>query len=151
MSKILVTGPTGNVGKHVVSLAAEMGHDVRALVRDPGKASLPEGVDVAHGDLSSPDTLLAALRDVDSVYLMWPGLAVDARVVELMAEHVRRVVYLSADGTSSRDLSRSLRPESSASSAKPSGATFGGRSSRSRSPASSSPRRGGTPASWKPG
>src|SRR3954453_22186604 len=86
--KILVTGPTGNVGKHVVSLAAEMGHDVRALVRDPGKASLPEGVDVAHGDLSSPDTLLAALRDVDSVYLMWPGLAVDARVVELMAEHV---------------------------------------------------------------
>jgi uncharacterized protein YbjT (DUF2867 family) len=97
MSKILVTGPTGNVGKHVVSLLAELGCDVRALVRDPGKASLPEGVDVARGDLSSPHTLVAALRDVDSVYLMWPGLAVEPRVVELLAEHVRRVVYLSAD------------------------------------------------------
>jgi uncharacterized protein YbjT (DUF2867 family) len=97
MSKILVTGPTGNVGKHVVSLLAEMGCDVRALVRDPGKASLPEGVDVARGDLSSPHTLVAALRDVHSVYLMWPGLAVEPRVVELIAEHVRRVVYLSAD------------------------------------------------------
>jgi uncharacterized protein YbjT (DUF2867 family) len=49
MRKILVTGPTGNVGKHVVSSLAEMGRDVRALVRDTRKASLPEGVDVALG------------------------------------------------------------------------------------------------------
>jgi uncharacterized protein YbjT (DUF2867 family) len=97
MSKILVTGPTGNVGKHVVSSLADIGRDVRALVRDTRNASLPEGVDVAHGDLSSPHTLVAALRDVDSVYLMWPGLAVEPRVVELIAEHARRVVYLSAD------------------------------------------------------
>jgi uncharacterized protein YbjT (DUF2867 family) len=97
MSKILVTGPTGNVGKHVVASLAEMGHDVRALVRDPRKASLPEGVDVARGDLPSPHSLVAALRDVDSVYLMWPGLAVETRVVELIGEHARRIVYLSAD------------------------------------------------------
>lgn len=97
MSKILVTGPTGNVGKHVVSSLAEMGRDVRVLVRDTRNASLPGGVDVARGDLSSPQTLVAALRDVDSVYLMWPGLAVQPGVIELIAEHARRVVYLSAD------------------------------------------------------
>src|SRR4051794_19083473 len=95
--KILVTGPTGNVGKHVVSWLAEMGHDVRALVRNPATASLPAGVDVVRGDLALPQTLVPALRDVDSVYLMWPGLAVEPRVVELIAEHARRVVYLSAD------------------------------------------------------
>ncbi|HJS96047.1 MAG TPA: NmrA family NAD(P)-binding protein [Solirubrobacteraceae bacterium] len=97
MSKILVTGPTGNVGRHVVASLAEMGRDVRALVRDPRRASLPESVEVARGDLSSPDTLAGALRGVDSVYLMWPGLAVEPRVVELIARHARRVVYLSAD------------------------------------------------------
>ena len=49
------------------------------------------------GDLSSPETLTTALRDVESVYLMWPGLPVEPRLVEIIAEHAERVVYLSAD------------------------------------------------------
>jgi uncharacterized protein YbjT (DUF2867 family) len=97
MSKILVTGATGKVGKHVVSSLAAAGLEVRALVRDPGKAALPEGVAVVRGDLSSAQTLEPALRGVESVYLMWPGIAVQPRVVEAIAEHAERVVYLSAD------------------------------------------------------
>lgn len=57
MSKILVTGPTGNVGQHVVSALVTQGRDVRAVVRDPGTASLPGRVEVVRGDLSSPETL----------------------------------------------------------------------------------------------
>jgi hypothetical protein len=34
---------------------------------------------------------------VARVYLMWPGLPLEPRVVELIAEHAQRVVYLSAD------------------------------------------------------
>lgn len=49
------------------------------------------------GDLSSPDTLGPALRDVDSVYLMWPGIPVEPAVVDAIAGHAKRVVYLSAD------------------------------------------------------
>jgi uncharacterized protein YbjT (DUF2867 family) len=97
VSKILVTGGTGNVGKHVVSALVTRGHDVRAVVRDPGTASLPRSVEVVRGDLSSPETLTTALRDVESVYLMWPGLPVEPRMVEMIAEHAQRVVYLSAD------------------------------------------------------
>lgn len=97
MSKILVTGGTGNVGKHVVSTLVTRGHDVRAVLRDPGRASLPRSVEVVRGDLSSPETLTTALRDVESVYLMWPGLPVEPRLVEIIAEHAERVVYLSAD------------------------------------------------------
>ena len=39
MSVILVTGATGNVGKHVVSSLSRADAGVRALVRDPGKGA----------------------------------------------------------------------------------------------------------------
>ncbi|MBE1604945.1 NmrA family NAD(P)-binding protein [Actinopolymorpha pittospori] len=97
MSRILVTGATGSVGGHVVSSLAGEGFETRALVRDPDTASLPDGVDVVVGDLSSPRTLEPALRGVERVYLMWPGIPVEPRVIELIAEHAERVVYLSTD------------------------------------------------------
>ncbi|MFG1705486.1 NAD(P)H-binding protein [Nonomuraea sp. M3C6] len=97
MGKILVTGATGNVGKHVVSQLAEAGLEVRALVRDPGRAWLP--AETVRGDLTVPETLEPALKDVESVFLLWPGFTTDhaAEVVTTIAEHARRVVYLSAN------------------------------------------------------
>jgi uncharacterized protein YbjT (DUF2867 family) len=62
-----VTGATGNVGKHIVSSLAGAGLEVRALARDSGSASLPEGVEVVRGDLSSPQTLEPAVRGVEGV------------------------------------------------------------------------------------
>ncbi|MFH8371248.1 SDR family oxidoreductase [Streptomyces sp. NPDC018031] len=103
MSTILVTGATGNVGRHIVSALAAAGHRVRALVRDPHRASLPAGVEAVRGDLTDPGSIEAALHGVTSVFLMWPGLPVSPRVVELIAEHAERVVYLSADVTDLRD------------------------------------------------
>ncbi|MEV1171197.1 NAD(P)H-binding protein [Nonomuraea sp. NPDC049784] len=99
MSTILVTGATGNVGRHVVSQLAEAGLDVRALVRDPERARLPERVEVVRGDLTAPETLEPALKDVESVFLLWPAFTADhaADVVAAVAGHARRVVYLSAD------------------------------------------------------
>ncbi|MFI8458506.1 NmrA family NAD(P)-binding protein [Kitasatospora sp. NPDC085464] len=98
MTKILVIGANGSVGRHVVASLAEGGHEVRALVRDPAKAVLPTGVEPVRGDLTAPESLEPALADgVEAVYLMWPGLPVEPRVVELIARHAERVVYLSAD------------------------------------------------------
>jgi uncharacterized protein YbjT (DUF2867 family) len=99
VSRILVTGATGKIGKHVVSSLAEAGNEVRALVRDPDKASMPEGVEVVPGDLSSPGTLVPALRDVERVYLMWPGIPVEPRVVKSITAQAAQVVYLSTDVT----------------------------------------------------
>ena len=48
---ILVTGATGNVGRHVVSLLLEAGEDFRALSRSPEGAELPAGANVVRGDL----------------------------------------------------------------------------------------------------
>ncbi|MFJ9845671.1 NmrA family NAD(P)-binding protein [Kitasatospora sp. NPDC101155] len=98
MTKILVIGANGSVGTHVVAALAEGGHEVRALVRDAAKAALPAGVEAVQGDLAAPESLVGALSGgVESVYLMWPGIPVQPRVVELIARHAERVVYLSTD------------------------------------------------------
>ncbi|MFC4010929.1 NAD(P)H-binding protein [Nonomuraea purpurea] len=98
MGKILVTGATGNVGRHVVSQLAEAGLEVRALARAPERAGLP--VETVRGDLTAPETLEPALEDVESVFLLWPGFTADGAeaVVTAISKHARRVVYLSANG-----------------------------------------------------
>ncbi len=95
---VLVTGATGNVGRHVLSGLLERGVEVRALVRDPAAARLPEGVEAVRGDLTRPGTLEDAAAGVASVFLLWPGFgAADApAAVDAVARHARRIVYLSA-------------------------------------------------------
>ncbi len=82
----------------MVSQLAASGAKARALTRNPDAAGLPAGVDVVRGDLFQPATLAASLDGVDSVFLLWPATTLDgaAEVVELVASHARRVVYLSA-------------------------------------------------------
>jgi uncharacterized protein YbjT (DUF2867 family) len=96
--KILVIGATGNIGGHLVSLLAEAAVPVRALTRDPRRAELPDGVEVARGDLTEPESLEAALKGVGAVFLLWPSFssAGAEAVVEVIARHARRVVYVSA-------------------------------------------------------
>jgi uncharacterized protein YbjT (DUF2867 family) len=67
--KILVTGATGNVGRHVVRGLVERGADVRALTRHVTAARFPAGVDVVEGDLSAPESLAAAFAGIDRLFL----------------------------------------------------------------------------------
>ncbi|MFI6512032.1 NAD(P)H-binding protein [Streptosporangium sp. NPDC050855] len=96
--KILVIGATGNIGGHLVSLLAEAAVPVRAMTRDPRRAELPGGVEVVRGDLTEPETLEAALKGVGAVFLLWPSFSAAGAeaVVEVIARHARRVVYVSA-------------------------------------------------------
>jgi uncharacterized protein YbjT (DUF2867 family) len=88
---ILVTGATGNVGRHVVDGLAAAGEQVRQLSRTPKPGFV-------RGDLREPESLHEALEDVDKVFLLWPGPdATGAEAaVETLAKNVRRIVYLSA-------------------------------------------------------
>jgi uncharacterized protein YbjT (DUF2867 family) len=99
-SKILVTGATGNVGGRVATKLLGTGAAVRALVRNPDTADLPDAVEVVQGDLSKIDTLDAGLEGVDSVFLVWPFLTAEAApaVLEAIKRRARRVVYLSSMG-----------------------------------------------------
>ncbi|MFB7612695.1 NAD(P)H-binding protein [Kitasatospora sp. NPDC056181] len=100
MGEILVTGATGNVGREVVVQLLARGASVRALARDPETAGLPAGAEVVGGDLSRPDTLEEALVGSDTVFLIWPFLTTEGApaVLEAIARHARRVVYLSSSG-----------------------------------------------------
>jgi uncharacterized protein YbjT (DUF2867 family) len=95
---VLATGATGNVGRHVVTQLRDTGVAVRALVRNPGTADLPDGIEVVRGDLADPGSLSSAMEGTESVFLVWPFLtAADApAVVDVIAKHARRIVYLSA-------------------------------------------------------
>ena len=56
MSRILILGATGALGRHVLSQAVAAGHDVTVFVRTPAKLSpeLHERVSVQTGDLARP-------------------------------------------------------------------------------------------------
>ncbi|MEV7008813.1 NAD(P)H-binding protein [Streptosporangium sp. NPDC051022] len=97
---ILVTGATGNVGRSLVSQLRNAGVAVRALARTPESAALPDGVEAVRGDLTAPDTLEAALDGIDAVFLVWPALSAETAppVLDVIARHARRIVYLSAHG-----------------------------------------------------
>lgn len=93
---ILVTGATGHSGRHVVNGLLAEGASVRALVRDPAKANLPDGVEVVAGDLTDPESVAVAAKGVSAVYLVWPFFSGDGVEAAVRALDARRVVYLSA-------------------------------------------------------
>jgi uncharacterized protein YbjT (DUF2867 family) len=70
---ILVTGATGLNGGVLVRLLSARGVPVRALVRNPTRAtalSLLPNVEVVEGDMARPDTLAGPLRGVDRAMLI---------------------------------------------------------------------------------
>jgi len=104
----LVVGATGNVGSEVVGALARDGQQVRALVRDPAKALLPDGVEVVTGDLDAPADLAPALRGVHGVFLLpgykdMPGL-----LAEVREAGVERVVLLSGGSAGTGDLTNAV-------------------------------------------
>ena len=88
---ILVVGATGNVGRHVLAGLDAAGEDVRGLSRSGGPG-------LVAGSL--PDLPVEVLDGVDRVFLLWPTTNAEGAqaVAELLARHVRHVVYLSAIG-----------------------------------------------------
>ena len=105
---IVVTGATGRVGRQVVTQLSGRGLLVRAVSRDPAVARLPAGVDVVRGDLADPASLEPHLVGADSLFLVWPftqpelAVGLGSRVAEVLARHVPRIVYLSAQPAASR-------------------------------------------------
>jgi uncharacterized protein YbjT (DUF2867 family) len=66
---ILITGATGAVGRPLVPALVAQGAQVRVLTRDPAASGFPDGVDIAVGDPSRPDSIAAHLDGVEAVFL----------------------------------------------------------------------------------
>ena len=65
--RTLVLGASGGVGRWLAALAAENGHDVRAVVRESATYEPPPGVEVVRGDVTEPWVIEQAVRDRDIV------------------------------------------------------------------------------------
>ncbi|MCL4560678.1 MAG: SDR family oxidoreductase [Chloroflexi bacterium] len=94
---ILITGASGTVGRELAQQLLETGRPIRVLTRDAQKLSTLKGrVDIAEGDLSQPETLYAALRGIDRLFLVTSSTQQDAYVLQAGKEAgVRHIVKLS--------------------------------------------------------
>lgn len=102
LTRVLVTGATGTVGRALVDRLLGAGVRVRALVRDPRTSRTPNGVEPVQGDLTSGRLPPAALEGVRAAFLVWPitDLAETERVAQPLigdlSASVHRIVLLSA-------------------------------------------------------
>lgn len=72
---ILITGATGNIGGEVIKYLVQNRLPLRALVRNPQKATklAAQGIELAPGDFSQPDSLEAALTGIETAFLVMPN------------------------------------------------------------------------------
>lgn len=104
---ILLSGATGNVGKHLVELLLAKGVKFRVLVRDSNKlAHLGDRVEIAVGDLDKPETLVAVMAGIDRLYLVTPETQ---QVIDLL-EAARRAGVRHVVKQSTIEANRSLGP-----------------------------------------
>ncbi|MEO6685021.1 MAG: NAD(P)H-binding protein, partial [Dyadobacter sp.] len=72
--KILLTGATGYIGKRLLPVLLENGHNVICCVRDKGRFTPPENsenqVTVIEADFLNPDTLNEIPEDLDGAYYL---------------------------------------------------------------------------------
>ena len=122
--KILVTGVTGYVGGRLVKNLLEEGYSLRVLARDPGRLQgrpWLSQVEVITGDVMQPESLVAAMQDIDVAYYLIHSMSnhTDFNEKDIQAATnfsqaaqttgVKRIIYLGGLGDPQTQLSKHLR------------------------------------------
>ena len=118
MSRILVTGATGFIGRRLVPALVEQGHEVRAMTRRPESYAGP-GEPVG-GDVHDPDSLVEPLSGVEIAYYLVHSLddadfeRKDAEAARAFAkaaaqQSVGQIIYMGGLGEEGEDMSAHLR------------------------------------------
>ena len=97
---ILITGATGTLGSLIIQRLADVGADVKALVRKSGQREFPAGVSEVVGDLTDVAAMRAALSSVRTLFLLnavTPDEVTQAIIALNLAREagIERIVYLS--------------------------------------------------------
>lgn len=113
--RVAVTTPQGHVGQHVTTMLIRAGIRPVLLARNPEKipVEIAEFSEVRQADSTDVQQVVAATRDVDSIYWVDPSSmsanplaeyvkATEALVAAAKANHVGRVVFQSSVGAEKR-------------------------------------------------
>lgn len=93
----LVIGATAHFGRQAVEELVATGAPVRALTRTPERAGLPAEAEVVRADLTKPETLPAALTDVEAAILVLQyGMDVAPLLDAAIRAGVQRLVFLTS-------------------------------------------------------
>ena len=65
--KVILYGATGNAGSRILTEVLSRGHEVTAIVRDPGKLTPNDGLTVEEGDLSDTAAIAEAIGGAGAV------------------------------------------------------------------------------------
>jgi uncharacterized protein YbjT (DUF2867 family) len=106
ISKILVTGATGNVGAEVVRLLCQDSQPVKVALRDCNAVNdaFSAEVERVHFDFEKPETFRPAFQDVSKLFLMRPPAVSETKqsinpALDAAKEAgVQQVVFLSIQG-----------------------------------------------------
>jgi len=110
MSRILITGATGNIGFEVIRFLMERNtsNKIIAAVRDIEKAKRLfkdyEKLEYVHFDFENPNTFKDATHHIDRVFLLRPPQLADVGkyfrpLIEILKEqHIKEIVFLSVQG-----------------------------------------------------
>jgi uncharacterized protein YbjT (DUF2867 family) len=97
MSRVLVTGGTGVLGRELVKLLRDDGHTVRIMSRRPPPTSLPAQLEWAQASLAAGTGLAEAVRDVQVIFhaasatgFSREGRQVDVEGTRLLLEAARQ-------------------------------------------------------------
>ncbi|MGV8963580.1 MAG: SDR family oxidoreductase [Candidatus Saccharimonadaceae bacterium] len=109
--KILLTGATGYIGKRLLPVLVEAGHEVVCCVRDQNRFDAPESlkknISVIQLDLLDKGSLINIPKDIDGAYYLVHSMSVSSKYEKLEHEsainfrtamndtQVKHVVYLS--------------------------------------------------------
>lgn len=124
--RCLVTGVTGYIGGRLVPALLKKGYDVRVLSRDAGRLQgrpWINDVDVVEADVLAPQTLPAALENIDVAYYLIHSMSgtssSDFHQRDLQAaknfsqaaekQNVERIIYLGGLGNPDDNLSKHLQ------------------------------------------
>ncbi len=108
MSKILVVGATGTIGRAIVKELADKGVEVKAGTRNPAEYGTSKGVEAVMLDLLNPKTFAHALKDVKTLFQLSPAGHADAYgllapFLEAASKKVSKIVTMTALGVGASD------------------------------------------------
>ncbi|WP_279582513.1 NmrA family NAD(P)-binding protein [Fodinicola feengrottensis] len=103
---VVIAGATGNVGSEVLRAVLAAGGKARGLVR--AEKQLPEGAEVAIGDLNDPASLADAFQGATAAFLLSGYADMTGLLAAVQRAGLERVVLLSGGSAELGDLSNAV-------------------------------------------